>query len=97
MPAAKRILNMADAPDDPIARVIWLGGVHEQAEKELADAFAAAYFEARLQRRLDSAVEVGPHSRKRVLAFTRAENQRRGRSVRWGDGADITSTAYDGM
>jgi len=76
---------------------MWLSGVHEQAERELAAAYSAAYFEARLQRRLDSAVEVGPHSRKRVLAFTRAENQRRGRSVRWGDGADSTSTAYDGM
>ena len=97
MPAAKHILNLADAPEDPIKRIMWLSGVHEQAEKELALAFAAAYFEARLQRRLDSAVDAGVHSRKRILAFTRAENEKRGRPVRWGDGADKTSTAYDGM
>jgi hypothetical protein len=41
-------------------------------------------------------VSAGPYARKRVLAMTRRENRRRGRSVRWGDGADPTSTAYTG-
>lgn len=88
------LLNLDDAPRDPVARIMWLSGVKEQAAKELNQAFAEAYFEARLQQRLDTAVAAGPYARKRVLAFTRAENQRRGRTVRWGDGADPTSTAY---
>lgn len=89
------ILNLDEAPDDPIERIMWLTGVHEQAERELSAAFASAYFDARFQGELEAAVAAGPHARKRVLAFTRAENQRRGRAVRWGDGADPTSTAYE--
>lgn len=88
------LLNLSDAPEDPIKRIMWLSGVKEQATKELEAAFAAAYYDARLQRQLDAAVAAGPYARKRVLAFTRHENQRRGRSVRWGDGADPTSSAY---
>lgn len=90
------LLNLDDAPKDPIERVMYLSGVKEQAAKELDEAFAVAYFEARLQRRLDTAITAGPYARKRVLAYTRQENQRRGRTVRWGDKADPTSTAYDG-
>ena len=90
------ILNLDEAPKDPVERVMWLSGVNEQVRKELDDAFAEAYFEARLQRRLDAVIAAGPHARKRVLAFTRHENQRRGRTVRWGDKADPTSTAYSG-
>lgn len=90
------ILNLDEAPKDPIERVLWLSGVNEQVRKELDDAFAEAYFEARLQRRLDSALAAGPYAKKRVLAYTRHENQRRGRTVRWGDGLDSTSTAYSG-
>jgi hypothetical protein len=89
------ILNLSEAPKDPIERLLYLSGVNEQVRKELDAAFAEAYFEARLQRRLDAAVAAGPYARKRVLAYTRHENQKRGRSVRWGDGADATSTAYD--
>jgi hypothetical protein len=90
------ILNLEAAPTDPIERVMWLSGVMEQAKAELDLAFASAYFEARLQQRLDTAIKAGPYAKKRVLAYTRAENQRRGRAVRWGDGADPTSTAYTG-
>lgn len=90
------ILNLDGAPKDPIERVLWLSGVNEQVRKELDEAFAEAYFEARLQRRLDAAIAAGPHARKRVLAYTRHENQKRGRTVRWNDGADPTSTAYKG-
>jgi hypothetical protein len=88
------ILNLDDAPSDPIERIMWLSGVQEQATKELDRAFASAYFEARIQHRLEAAVSAGPFARKRVLAYTRAENERRGRTVRWGDKADPTSTAY---
>lgn len=90
------ILNLDAAPADPIERVMWLSGVAEQARKELDLAFASAYFEARLEQRLDTAISAGPYAKKRVLAYTRAENQRRGRTVRWNDGLDPTSTAYSG-
>lgn len=90
------LLNLDSAPSDPIERIMWLSGVKEQAAAELAEAFADAYFTARLQRRLEAAVKAGPYARKRVLALTRRENQRRGRTIRWGDGADPTSTAYSG-
>lgn len=89
------LLRLDDAPKDPIERIIWLSGVKEQAAKELDEAFAEAFFEARLQHRLETAITAGPYARKRVLAYTRAENQKRGRTVRWGDKADTTSTAYD--
>lgn len=88
------ILNLADAPRDPLERVMWLSGVNEAVRHELVEAFGGAYFEARLHGQLEAAITAGPHGRKRVLAFTRAENERRGRTVRWGDGADPTSTAY---
>jgi hypothetical protein len=90
------LLNLSDAPDDPIERVMYLSGVMEQVRKELDAAFAEAYFEARLQHRLESAIAAGPYAKKRVLAYTRRENQRRGRIIRWGDGLDATSTAYRG-
>jgi hypothetical protein len=88
------LLNLNAAPTDPIERVVWLAGVHKQVEKELDQQYEDAYFEARLQRRLEAAVTAGPHARKRVLAFTRRANERRGRTVRWNDKADPTSTAY---
>lgn len=90
------ILNLTDAPTDPVERIMWLSGVKEKALAELDTEFATAYFNARLERRLDSAIDAGPYARKRVLAMTRHENARRGRPVRWGDGADPTSTAYSG-
>lgn len=90
------ILNLSQAPTDPIERVAWLAGVHEAVAKELDQAFAESYFEARLTGRLEAAISAGPYARKRVLAYTRRENQRRGRSIRWNDGADPTSTAYKG-
>lgn len=90
------LLNLTEAPKDPIERILWLSGVREQALSELDAAFAEAYFEARLQQRLDTAISAGPYARKRVLAYTRHENQRRGRAIRWGDGLDPSSTAYRG-
>lgn len=90
------LLNLTDAPDDPIARLMWLTGVKEQVANELDREFEDAYFNARLQGRLEGAIKAGPYARKRVLHYTRRANQKRGRTVRWGDGADPTSTAYSG-
>lgn len=88
------LLRLDQAPTDPVERIMWLTGVLTQARRELDAALAAAYFEARLQHRLDNAISAGPYARKRVLALTRRENELRGRTVRWGDRADPTSTAY---
>jgi hypothetical protein len=49
----------------------------------------------RLHGQLEEVLALGLHSRKRVLAWTRQENERRGRVVRWGDSLDPTSSAYD--
>lgn len=90
------LLNLDGAPEHPIERLAWLSGVMEEVRSELDSEYAAAYYEARLQRCLDQAVGLGLHSRKRALAYTRQENEKRGRTVRWGDGADPTSSAYSG-
>lgn len=90
------ILNLDDAPREPIERLMWLSGVMEQVTTELNTEFGRAYYEARLQKQFPQALALGLHSRKRALAFTRGENERRGRTVRWQDGYDPTSTAYSG-
>lgn len=78
------ILNLDGAPEDPIERLIWLGGVAEQVQRELDPQWRQAYFWARFTGRLPEAMALGLHSRKRVMAWTRAENEQRGRMVRWG-------------
>lgn len=90
------ILNLDDAPDEPIERLAWLSGVMEEVKSELDAEFAAAYYEARLRQVFGHALALGLHSKKRALAYTRHENERRGRTIRWNDGADPTSTAYSG-
>lgn len=82
----KQILNLRGAPTDPIERLVWLGGVMEQVRSELDDAFADAYFWARFTGRLQNALDLRLHSRKRVMAYTRAVNNARGRQIRWNDG-----------
>lgn len=82
----KHILDLSDAPDDPIERLIWLGGVLEQVHKELDPQWRQAYFWARFTGRLDDALRLGLHSRKKIMGYTRAENESRGRLIRWGDG-----------
>jgi hypothetical protein len=88
------LLRLDDAPKDPIERLMYLSGVKEQVALELEEALAEAYFQARLQHRFEAALAAGPYALKRALALTRHENQRRGRTVRWGDGLDATSSAY---
>lgn len=80
------LLNFASAPDDPIERLIWLGGVDDQVKTELEREFQEAYFWARFTGRLDAALDLHLHSRKKVMAYTRAENEFRARMIRWGDG-----------
>lgn len=80
------LLNLDQAPSDPLARLLWLSGVAEEAKTELEAEFQRTYFTARLERRLDAALGLGLHRPKRVLAWTRAENEKRGRAIRWGDG-----------
>lgn len=83
------ILNLADGPDvaaDPIERLVYLSGVMEQVRRELDDEYQQAYFWARHTGRFPDALHLALHSRKRTLAFTRAENEARGRMIRWSDG-----------
>jgi hypothetical protein len=89
------ILNL-NAPSDPIERIIYLDGVKKAVERELDLHYEQAYYEARRTGRLEAALSVGRASRKRALAWTRHANEKRGRTIRWGDGADATSTAYSG-
>jgi len=83
-------------PDDCVERVFWLAGVMAKIRDELTDAYADAYFQARLEGRFDSALRVGRTSRTKALKMTRTRNEESGRSIRWSDGADPTSTAYSG-
>lgn len=90
------ILNITDLPSDPIEQIIWLDGVKAQVEQELDLLYEEAYFQARITGRFEPAVRTGRASRKRALAWTRRGNEKRGRTVRWNDGADPTSTRYEG-
>ncbi len=80
------IVDFSDAPTDPIARLMWRSGAKEAFDAELTAAYQRAYYLARREGRLDPALSLGIHSRKRVMAFTRAENERTGRQWHWGDG-----------
>jgi hypothetical protein len=79
------MIDFSAAPEDPIERLAWLGGVMDRAQTEVDVQFQRAYFQARQSGRFDSALALRLHSVKRALAFTRAENERTGRQWRWGD------------
>jgi hypothetical protein len=96
MTSVSRVLDLSKAPDDPLEAIAWLDGVIEKARAELDDAYAAAYFKARLEGRFLDALRIGRLSRKRALALVRRHNERTGRSVRWNDGLDPSSTRYSG-
>lgn len=81
----KRLLDLSEAPEEPYRRLLWLSGVMEKVREELDLEFRKCYFDLRLSGRLDEAEALGLHSHKRVMAFTRAENESRGRLIRWGD------------
>jgi hypothetical protein len=90
------LLDLSTAPVDPVERVFWLDGVMAKVRDELDDAYTEAYFEARLQGRFDAALRVGRTSKTKALRLTRRKNNESGRSIRWSDGADPTSSAYSG-
>jgi hypothetical protein len=80
------LLDLSDAPEHPLERLLWLTGVMTQAKTELNAEFQSAYFTARCEGMLKPAVDLSIHSRKQILAFTRHENERLGRQVRrWDD------------
>jgi hypothetical protein len=83
--ATHPLLNLDDAPADPIERLLWLSGVDRRVRTELEAEFQRLYFELRVEGRLGPALDLRLHSSKRVLAWTRHENEARGRLVRWGD------------
>jgi len=80
------LVDFSECPTDPIEALAWLGGVKKRVQRELDERYEDAYFRARITGRLDSALALGLHSRKRVLAYTRRANEAAGRMVRWGDG-----------
>lgn len=81
------ILNLKDAPENPVERIVYLSGVMAAVKRELNLELQRAYFEARLQGMFEEALALKLHPRKRALAWTRHENEARGRAVsRWGDG-----------
>ncbi len=90
------ILNLDDAPHDPLEKLLYLSGVNEAVSAELDAAYQSAYFEARLSGRFDAALGLGLHSKKTALRFTRRENVARSRMLRWGDRLDPSSTTYAG-
>lgn len=92
----KPILDLSRAPSDPVERVAYLDTVIAKAREEVDAALAQAYFEARLEGRLLTAVQYGRASMKRALMLTRRINNAQGRAVRWNDGLDSTSSRYAG-
>lgn len=80
-------LDLSSAPENPIERLAWLSGLDQAVRREINLAWQATYFEARLQGMFDTALNLDLHPKKRALAWTRHENEARGRSVsRWNDG-----------
>jgi hypothetical protein len=79
------ILDLSAAPEDPMERLLWLSGARKRAVQEIDGEFQRLYFQMRLEGRLDDAEKLNLHSHKRIMAWTRAENESRGRMIRWGD------------
>jgi hypothetical protein len=79
-------ISLSDPPQDAIERLVWLSGAREAFDNQIEPMWRKAYFEARQTGRLEAALHLGYHSRKRIMAYTRAENERTGRQWKWGDG-----------
>jgi hypothetical protein len=79
-------VDFSEAPYDPIERLAWLSGAKAAFDTQVNALWQETYFEARLTGRLQAAMDLKLHSRKRIMAFTRAGNEVRGRAMRWGDG-----------
>lgn len=93
MPA---IIDLTHKPADPILAIQWLSEVRERVDVEIEQAFAEAYFDARLRGQFDHALRHGPFGKKKALALTRRVNNARARMIRWGDRRDPLSSTYDG-
>lgn len=89
-------LDLSGQPDDPLERLLWLDDFRTQVRDEIENAFAVAYYDARLQGQFDAALALGLHGKHKALAFTRKVNNSRRRMIRWGDGIDPYSTQYEG-
>lgn len=89
------ILNLNGLTGDPTHDLIWLGGVKQAVTAELDDAYAEVYAGLRREGRLEWAIKNGPHGKKRILALTRRWNRERGQMIRWNDGVDYSSSAYE--
>jgi hypothetical protein len=80
-------LDLSSAPTDPIERLVWLSGLDQAVKREINLEWQRTYFEARLSGVFEQALNLGLHPKKRALAWTRHENEARGRAIsRWGDG-----------
>ena len=80
-------IDFSSAPDNPIERLVWLSGLDQALRKEINAAWQEAYFDARVQGMLPEALDLRFHATKRVMAWTRHENEARGRVItRWRDG-----------
>jgi len=78
-------IDFSEAPADALQRLVWLSGAKAAFDAQVDALWQRSYFEARLTGRFEAALGLHLHSKKRALAFTRAENERRGRPMRWGD------------
>ncbi len=85
---ASRVLDhqFVQMPEDCLERIIWLDELQKLVDTEIRAELQRAYFDSRIQGRMDAALELAPHGRKTFLAMTRHENELKGRLVRWGDG-----------
>lgn len=88
------ILDLHDAPEDPLERLVWLTGVEKRVAAELEAERQRVTFEIRLAGGLENLIGLGLYSRTRILKWARAENRRRGMSVRWNDNADPKSSGF---
>jgi hypothetical protein len=79
-------VDFSGAPHDPIKRLLWLSGARESFDQQVEVMWRNAYYEARRAGLFQTALDLGLHSRKRAIAFTRTANEERGRGLRWGDG-----------
>lgn len=81
------LVDLSSAPVDPIERLAWLSGIDQALRREVNDAWQQTYFEARMKGQFDTALALKLHPKKRALAWTRHENEARGRAIsNWGDG-----------
>lgn len=89
-------IKLGRAPSDSADRLIWLSEQEQEVKRQFEDLYADTYSTLRMEGRLDWAISVGLHGRKRILTWTRRWNRKRGRMMKWGDGLDKSSTNYRG-